>query len=175
MCWDCTSTITGLNIQRFETRKFSMIIEKWSLKKSIAMWKWPTRLREKDWMCVKALIRLETFSEPLVWEVMPLAAGRWKHLRDQRVDSASFFSSFSVGSGGYHSTSTIAPQANNLSVRGRPFPLGYLQRQQCRNCLVVGLALTPCYKQFLPGLEEPEKSADAEKSEILCWFQICKS
>ena len=26
---------------------------------------------------------------------------------------------------------------------------------------------TPCYKQFLPGLEEPEKSADAEKSEIL--------
>ena len=107
-----TSTITGLNIQRFETRKFSMIIEKWSLKKSIAMWKWPTGLREKDWMCVKALIRLETFSEPLVWEVMPLAAGRWKHLRDQRVDSASFFSSFSVGSGGYHPTSTIAPQAN---------------------------------------------------------------
>ena len=34
---------------------------------------------------------------------------------------------------------------------------------------------TPCYKQFLPGLEEPEKSADAEKSEILRWFQICKS
>ena len=34
---------------------------------------------------------------------------------------------------------------------------------------------TPCYKQFLPGLEEPEKSADAEKSEILHWFQICKS
>ena len=33
----------------------------------------------------------------------------------------------------------------------------------------------PCYKQFLPGLEEPEKSADAEKSEILRWFQICKS
>ena len=27
--------------------------------------------------------------------------------------------------------------------------------------------VTPCYKQFLPGLEEPEKSADAEKSEIL--------
>ena len=26
---------------------------------------------------------------------------------------------------------------------------------------------TPCYKQFLPGLEEPEKSADAKKSEIL--------
>ena len=26
---------------------------------------------------------------------------------------------------------------------------------------------TPCYKQFLPGLEEPEKSADAAKSEIL--------
>ena len=26
---------------------------------------------------------------------------------------------------------------------------------------------TPCYKQFLPGLEEPGKSADAEKSEIL--------
>ena len=34
---------------------------------------------------------------------------------------------------------------------------------------------TPCYKQFLPGLEEPEKSADAEMSEILRWFQICKS
>ena len=31
----------------------------------------------------------------------------------------------------------------------------------------VGLEVTPCYKQFLPGLEEPEKSADAEKSEIL--------
>ena len=105
------------------------------------MWKWPTRLREKDWMCVKALIRLETFSKPLVWEVMPLAAGRWKHLRDQRVDSASFFSSFSEGSGAYHSTSTIAPQANNLSVKGSPFPLGYVQRQQCRNCLVVGSAL----------------------------------
>ena len=98
------------------------------------MWKWPTWLREKDWMCVKALIRLETFSEPLVWEVMPLAAGRWKHLRDQRVDSASFFSSFSVGSGGYHSTSTIAPQANNLSVKGSPFPLGfgYVQRNRAR-------------------------------------------
>ena len=27
--------------------------------------------------------------------------------------------------------------------------------------------ITPCYKQFLLGLEEPEKSADAEKSEIL--------
>ena len=26
---------------------------------------------------------------------------------------------------------------------------------------------TPCYKQFLPGLEGPEKSADAENSEIL--------
>ena len=113
-----------------------MIIEK--INSSV---KWPTRLREKDWMRVKALIRLETFSEPLVWEVMPLAAGRWKHLRDQRVDSASFFSSFLEGSGGYHSTSTIAPQANNLSVKGRPFPLGYVQRQQCRNCLVVGLAL----------------------------------
>ena len=34
---------------------------------------------------------------------------------------------------------------------------------------------TPCYKQFLLGLEEPEKSADAEKSEILRWLQICKS
>ena len=96
------------------------------------MWKWPTWLREK------ALIRLETFSEPLVLEVMPLAGGRWKHLRDQRVDSASFFSSFLEGSGGYHSTSTIAPQANNLSVKGRPFPLGYVQRQQCRNCLGGG-------------------------------------
>ena len=29
------------------------------------------------------------------------------------------------------------------------------------------LGTTPCYKQFLLGLEEPEKSADAEKSEIL--------
>ena len=29
--------------------------------------------------------------------------------------------------------------------------------------------LTPCYKQFLPGLEEPEKSADAEqKSQKFC-------
>ena len=33
--------------------------------------------------------------------------------------------------------------------------------------LVVCFLFTPCYKQFLPGLEEPEKSADAEKSEIL--------
>ena len=33
---------------------------------------------------------------------------------------------------------------------------------------------TPCYKQFLPGLEEPGNSADAEKTEILRWFQICK-
>ena len=31
----------------------------------------------------------------------------------------------------------------------------------------LSLGYTPCYKQFLPGLEEPEKSADAEKSEIL--------
>ena len=29
----CTSTITGLNIQRFETRKFSMIIEKMIIEK----------------------------------------------------------------------------------------------------------------------------------------------
>ena len=31
---------------------------------------------------------------------------------------------------------------------------------------------TPCYKQFLPGVEEPEESADAEKSKMLRWFQI---
>ena len=59
---------------------------------------------------------------------MPLAAGRWKHLRDQRVDSASFFSSFSAVSGAYHSNNTIAPQANNLPVKGSTFPLGYVQR-----------------------------------------------
>ena len=34
---------------------------------------------------------------------------------------------------------------------------------------------TPCYKQFLLGLEEPKKSADAEKSATSRWFQICKS
>ena len=34
---------------------------------------------------------------------------------------------------------------------------------------------TPCYKQFLLGLEEPEKSADAENSGILRLFRICKS
>ena len=31
---------------------------------------------------------------------------------------------------------------------------------------------TPCYKQFLPGVEKPEESADAEKSKMLRWFQI---
>ena len=36
-----------------------------------------------------------------------------------------------------------------------------MRRKRCR------VGVTPCYKQFLPGLEEPEKSADAEKSEIL--------
>ena len=35
--------------------------------------------------------------------------------------------------------------------------------------------LSPTTKQFLPGLEEREKSADAENSETLRWFQICKS
>ena len=34
-------------------------------------------------------------------------------------------------------------------------------------CLDADLTVTPCYKQFLLGLELPEKSADAEKSEIL--------
>ena len=32
---------------------------------------------------------------------------------------------------------------------------------------IAAIFSTPCYKQFLLGLEEPEKNADAEKSEIL--------
>ena len=42
-----------------------------------------------------------------------------------------------------------------------------MQKKIKRNAQIT----TPCYKQFLLGLEEPEKSADAENSEISRWSE----
>ena len=46
-----------------------------------------------------------------------------------------------------------------VQTKGRSADIHYVE-------ISKGYRATPCYKQFLPGLEEPEKSADAEKSEI---------
>ena len=45
-----------------------------------------------------------------------------------------------------------------------PPPSVQQQKGDYKKSLCPAVGHTPCYKQFLPGLEEPEKSSDAEKS-----------